>query len=355
MRAERYTDSVVILTALNLEYEAVRAHLTHAMTRKHPSGSIFEQAHLPGVPGSVFVAVTGDGNQRAAVLTDRAIAMFQPRAVLFVGVAGALHGDLNLGDIIVGTKVYGYHGGTDNEKFQARPRAFEAPHDLEQLARHVAMGGHWVEFLAAERRDDPPAVRFRPIASGEVVLNSSTSPLAHQLRDDYNDAAAIEMEGAGASYAGHLNVAVPVLVMRGISDKADGQKQGADRAGWQDTAAANVAAFAVALAANILESSGVSPTGSEGVTDPLSGTDIAGAMAYSGPVKLEVCRRLGDSWTELADLLRIRSDERRRCKHGDEARAIWDWLELRARLTALRPALLRLDRADLVEILDGDP
>jgi hypothetical protein len=57
------------------------------------------------------------------------------------------------------------------------------------------------------------------------------------------------MEGSGFAHAAALGDQVPAVVVRGISDHADGMKASADRAGGQSTAARNAAAFAVALAA----------------------------------------------------------------------------------------------------------
>jgi nucleoside phosphorylase len=80
-----------------------------------------------------------------------------------------------------------------------------------------------------------------------VVLDSRASALFAQLRLHNNDAAAIEMEGAGIAQAAHFNDALPALVIRGISDLADGTKAVADREGWQQRASARAAAFAAAL------------------------------------------------------------------------------------------------------------
>jgi nucleoside phosphorylase len=179
--------------------------------------------------------------------------MFRPPALLFAGVAGAVKDDIHLGDIVVATKVYAYHGGKDEDDgFLARPRAWDAPHELDQLARYIARTASWTRLLAPTCRDREPVVHFKPIAAGEVVLNSRDTPLARQLHRAYNDAAAIEMESAGVSQAGHLNRSLPVLTVRGISDKADGAKRTTDEADWQSTAAAAAAAFVVTLAAEII-------------------------------------------------------------------------------------------------------
>jgi nucleoside phosphorylase len=94
-----------------------------------------------------------------------------------------------------------------------------------------------------------PRVVFRPVASGEVVVDGHDSPTRSRLRSHYDDAAAIEMESAGAAEAAYLNGAVPILTVRAISDHASGQKSSTDTAGWQGIAAANAATFACALIA----------------------------------------------------------------------------------------------------------
>jgi 8-oxo-dGTP diphosphatase len=240
---------VVILTALTLEYDAVRVRLTDPHLHRHPAGTRFEVGGLGNGPGRVALALVGKGNQPAAVLTERAIAEFAPVAVLFVGVAGALRQSLALGDVVVATHVYAYHGGTSEDGgLRARPRVWEAPHATDQLARHVDRTGDW-------RRDLPPGadprVHFGPVAAGEIVQDSAVSREAGWIREHYNDALAIEMESAGVAQAGHLNQA-PVVIVRGLSDHADGTKRTTDHDAWKPRAAAHAAAFATALARDLI-------------------------------------------------------------------------------------------------------
>ncbi|MEV6846173.1 NACHT domain-containing protein [Actinoplanes sp. NPDC051411] len=237
---------VVILTALEVEYQAVVAHLLDVRTVVHEAGTLFEVGMLAGCSRRVAVAVVGEGNQTTAVVTERAAALLQPDVVLFSGIAGALQGDIQLGDVVVGTRVYSYHSGkATSDGFAARPRAWDAPHRLEQRARHVSRNGGWHRLLPDPAR--PPVVHFKPIAAGEVVLADRDSAHAALLRRHYDDAAVVEMESAGLARAAHLRGDLPALVIRGVSDRADEGKTAADRAGWQRTAAANAAAFALGL------------------------------------------------------------------------------------------------------------
>jgi adenosylhomocysteine nucleosidase len=232
---------IVILTALDLEYNAVRAKLEDLKPHVHSQGTHFEVGRLAGTDCRVALALVGKGNHAAAVLTERAIAEFTPTALLFVGVAGALRASIALGDVVVATHVYAYHGGTSlDDGLKSRPRVWETSHRADQIARHLA-------------RLSPKTIRFGPIAAGEVVLNSLLSEQARWIREHYNDALAIEMEGAGVAQAGHFN-SVPVVVVRGISDRADGTKQKTDRNRWQQRAMASAAEFAAALAVELAKS-----------------------------------------------------------------------------------------------------
>jgi len=74
-----------------------------------------------------------------------------------------------------------------------------------------------------------------------------------------------------------------------------------------------------------------------------------------GRIKLEVCRRLGNDWSALADVCDIPNYEQHRFERGEEARAIWDWLENRKRLAELPQALDVISRPELAELLRQTP
>jgi hypothetical protein len=78
------------------------------------------------------------------------------------------------------------------------------------------------------------------------------------------------------------------------------------------------------------------------------------ASLYSTLTKVQVCRRLGPDWADLADYFEVPPYERARFRAGLEPDALWEWLERRGRLDQLGLALRLVDRRDLAEILDGD-
>ncbi len=242
---------IVILTALDLEYQAVRKHLSDPRLHRHPAGTRFEFGRLADGGCRVVLGLVGKGNHPAAVLAERAIREFSPAALLFVGVAGALWPDIGIGDVVVATHVYAYHGGTsEDDGFKARPRVWEISHEPDQIARHIYRSETWARRLPEGAA--LPKVRFGAIAAGEVVQDSKISAHARWVRQTYNDALAIEMEAAGIAQAAHLNRSLPMVVVRGISDRADGTKVTSDGAGWQARAVVNAAAFAIALAQELI-------------------------------------------------------------------------------------------------------
>jgi nucleoside phosphorylase len=255
MAAEgEFQGGVVVVTTMDTEFLAMRDHLDSWSEKWHKAGTYFVRGQMKDVPWPVILMITGPGNTRSSALGERAIDTFAPRALLVVGVAGGLKNDVKLGDVVVADWIHSYHGGKEDEGgFHARPRGGPAGHRLEQVARAANLTIPWWEPLT---RDVRPRVHFMPIASGEVLLNSPDDSLAGQLdrgglrewlRHHFNDAAAIEMESAGAIRAAQLNDGLPFLAIRGISDRADGTKRGDEDQELQPMAAAHAAAFATAF------------------------------------------------------------------------------------------------------------
>ncbi|XHR80786.1 MAG: SUMF1/EgtB/PvdO family nonheme iron enzyme [Gloeotrichia echinulata GP01] len=242
--------SVVILTAIRIEYLAVRKHLNNVKEVEHPQGTIYEQGEF--ALWEVGIAEIGAGNTSASVEAERAIAHFRPDVILFVGVAGGIK-DVKIGDVVVPTKVYYYEYGKVEETDTARrPEVSNVDSDLIELAKYEAQQSDWLKRLNPVPNQSP-RVLVKPIASGEKVIASTQSREYQLLRRYYNDAIAVEMEGHGFLSAVNnsaVNNKVPALIIRGISDLIDGKKE-AEAAGSQEIAAAHASAFAFEILAKL--------------------------------------------------------------------------------------------------------
>ncbi|MBV9228829.1 MAG: 5'-methylthioadenosine/S-adenosylhomocysteine nucleosidase [Chloroflexi bacterium] len=243
---------VVILTAIPVEYQAVRAHLSDPHSETY-SGTIYERGSFTAnnLLWDVLIVETGAGNTRAATETVRAIEYFRPHLVLFIGVAGGLK-DVKLGDVVAATKVYGYESGKAGREFQPRPEVHSSTHRMEQRARAEARKKDWLERLAASFPDPAtiPHVYVAPIASGNQVAASTGSALGSLLRSNYSDALAVEMEGYGFLEAVHAYPSIDALIIRGISDLID-DKSEADARHFQEIAARHATAFAFEILAHM--------------------------------------------------------------------------------------------------------
>lgn len=235
----------LIVTALPVEYAGVRHDLSDIQEEELPHGMVAEVGALRGsaTSWSVWLIEAGMGNENAALETDRAVAHLRPEVVMFVGIAGGRK-DVEIGDVVVASKVYGYESGKDEDTFRPRPDAPEPTYRILQRARAVARQGAWRERLHLPDGQCSPAVRIKPIAAGEKVVGSRKSAVARLLEEHYNDTAAVDMEGHGFHRAMHARAGVEALVIRGVSDLFD-NKAVTDAAGGQQLAVRNATAFAL--------------------------------------------------------------------------------------------------------------
>ncbi|ASQ98672.1 hypothetical protein [Streptomyces sp. 11-1-2] len=243
---------VVVLTALEVEYRAVRAHLEDPRPVRAERGAQFELGVFRDGSGERTVAIhmTGPGNPGAAASVERAAALFAPRAVLFVGVAGGVK-DVALGDVVAADAVYDYETGKDTESgFLPRQKTYQCAYGLVQLARLVAAGDAWQRRIRPGDDAPRPRAHVKPLAAGGRVVAHHRSDAGLRLTASAGDALAVDMEGFGFLAGAYVNQQLDALVIRGISDLL-GDKGEAHDERWQPVASRNAAAFAFELIGRI--------------------------------------------------------------------------------------------------------
>jgi nucleoside phosphorylase len=240
----------VILTALPVEYNAIRAHLGGLSEITH-KGTVYETGAFSEGERSweILLAEVGAGNAGAAFEAERAISYFEPSVALFIGVAGGVK-DVKIGDVVAATKIYGYESGKVEQTFKARPDVGESSHTLIQRARAEARKQKWLMRIQGHNEDSSPQAYIGAIAAGEKLVASTESELYRFLKTNYNDTLAVEMEGRGFLSAVHANERVKALVLRGISDLIDNKSDMADQV-RQEMASVNASAFGFEVLANL--------------------------------------------------------------------------------------------------------
>lgn len=237
--------SVAILTPIPAEYAAVRRHLD-GLKQDIVEGSLYETGRFKGLHHDYTVVLheTGSKNTAVALATEKVVRLYHPSIVLLVGIAGGVK-DVGIGDIVVGTKAYGYESGKETREGAAsRPNVLQYSRELVEAARSVSRIDGWRTRAA----DDAPGAKviFGPIASGDKVIATTGSPLYQYLKQHYNDTLALEMESIGFAQAVAHHRQVYALNIRCVSDLLE-HKSASDAAGHQAIAAERAAAFAFEL------------------------------------------------------------------------------------------------------------
>lgn len=232
---------IAILTPIEVEYLAVRKYLTNLREQKI-DGIIYEVGNYPGTfhTFEIVIRQTGSKNTDIALATERLIKTFNPGIVLLVGIAGGVK-DVAIGDIVIGTKAYGYESGKETDNgFVSRPEVIHYDTELIEQARSLIRRANWQQNWSDET--SPPKIVFGPIASGDKVIASKESPIYKLLEKHYNDTIALEMESIGFVRALQPYKQIRSLNIRCISDLLD-DKSKTDKFGTQELAASRAAKF----------------------------------------------------------------------------------------------------------------
>jgi adenosylhomocysteine nucleosidase len=199
--------------------------LIHSLI-KQPKELVFQGIHFTEgfLNGRhVVLAQTGMGKVNAAITTTLLLDHFQPREVLFSGIAGGTDPELSPGDLVIGTAVAHHDYGTITPDsmlrrstrnpitLQENPIYFPCDKPLILLAEMVSKE---VKFQSAGKR--APKVTEGVIVTGDVFVSSlaATKQLHSKMK-----AEATEMEGAAVGQA-CWQQKVPFLVIRSLSDNA---------------------------------------------------------------------------------------------------------------------------------------
>ena len=220
-----------IIGAMEVEVARLIASMTQDETTEL-ADMVFHEGLLHGT--HVVIVRCGVGKVSAAMCTQALIDHFAPTHILNVGVAGALDPSLDIGDLVVSTDAVhhdmdvtglGYPLGLVPELDDAAELHgkcfFEAD---ERLRAVVLQAAHDVapEMMAVEGR----------VASGDLFVCEQADK--ERIVSAF-DAKCCEMEGAGIAHVCWRN-GVPFVIVRTISDKADGTSKVEYRAFEEQTA-----------------------------------------------------------------------------------------------------------------------
>ena len=205
--------TIGIIGAMEEEVAALKEKMTIEEVRT-TAGMEFCRGICEGQ--QVVVVRSGIGKVNAAVCTQILCDLFGVSAIINTGVAGSLRNEINIGDIVLSEDAlqhdmdatgFGYEPGVIP---RMETSVFKGDEELIALA----------EKVCREVNPDIQTFRGRVVSGDQFISDKAVKERIDRLFSGY----CTEMEGAAIAQTEWLNQ-VPFLVIRAISDKADGSAE----------------------------------------------------------------------------------------------------------------------------------
>lgn len=204
---------VGIIGAMELEVSALKGQLA-GITIKKKAGMEFCEGQICGV--DVVVVRCGIGKVNAALCVQILCDDFGVSHIINTGVAGSLNNDLNIGDILISKDAV--HHDVDVTIFSYKIG------EVPQLGiREFPADAGLISAAEKAIKDKQPDLNYRVgrVASGDQFISSSE--VKERIIKNF-EADCAEMEGASIAHGAYLN-GIPFVIIRAISDKADGSAE----------------------------------------------------------------------------------------------------------------------------------
>lgn len=243
------------------------------------NGRVYHRFVIPGTRDTgILTVIHGMGLTNGALAAHDLVSTFHVPLIAVIGTAAALDKDIRLGDVVIASEIIDYL------------QAAKATEDADDPSRiRISIGGtHWKpsapllsyvqnfpirqatrpkveEWSAASlgrcriepgaRPAEAPVYHVGHIASGDVVVGSEA--FITLLKEHDRKCAAVEMEAGGAALSAYQNNKVELMVIRGISDRAEKNKTATDETldidgvpnAWRGYAVRNATALLMTLLA----------------------------------------------------------------------------------------------------------
>ena len=214
--------------AMQEEIEGI-TDLVSTCTQKTIGKRVYHSGTINTIP--VVVVFSRWGKVAAATTVSTLIENFGVTEIIFTGVAGALHSDLKIGDVVLGKRFV-------QHDMDARPimnrfeipllqkTFFEAdPEKLELASRAIAgllaekiLHRLFPEDVRAQFSIDSPRFVTGDVASGDQFFSTRSQKQA--LHSELPSILCVEMEGAAVAQVCYEHQ-IPFTIIRTISDIAD--------------------------------------------------------------------------------------------------------------------------------------
>lgn len=197
-----------IIAAMDSEVKELKSSMVDGIEINH-AGMTFLKGTL-GQKEAVIVK-SGVGKVNAAMCTQILIDLFKANEIINIGVAGAVHPDLAVGDIVI---------SRDSCQYDMDARAFGHPWGEIPNMDMTFFNADEILVKQAEKAAVKlnAAHRIGRVMTADLGVDSIE--LKEKLYAQFGGLC-VEMEGAAIGQVAFLNQ-IPYVIIRSISDKADG-------------------------------------------------------------------------------------------------------------------------------------
>jgi len=215
---------VGIISAMQEEIQALLNELKNVSTtnkgmRTYYEGTLFNQ--------KVVLVFSRWGKVASAATTTQLINDFNVSEIIFTGVAGGIKEELNIGDIVIGNKLFQHDldASPFYEKFEIpilKKKYIETKNSAKLIQATERFTNTFEEYIPKKEANafniTKPSVILGDIASGDQFVSSLEK--INYLNEHLPTTTCVEMEGASVAQV-CFEYNMPFSIIRIISDKAN--------------------------------------------------------------------------------------------------------------------------------------
>ena len=199
---------IAIIGAMDSEIEEF---LKHSSNVKENSWGDFTFHTAELMNQAIVISKSGVGKVVSAMVTQKIVDLFQPKAIIFTGIAGALAEDLDIGDIIVSRDCI-------QHDLDLSPLGFERG-QIAYTNYRIINADPSLTSKALSFSHDGCTIRLGRILTGDQFFTASHLDDYRSVLDELGGDV-IEMEGASVGTVAMFNN-IPFVIIRTVSDKAN--------------------------------------------------------------------------------------------------------------------------------------
>ncbi len=192
--------------------DEIEMYLEYIQDRKETKWNIFTFYEGKFQNHDIVLVKSGVGKVFSSMVCQHLIDEFNPDMILFTGVGGSLNKELEIGDVVVGVD-------SVHHDFNAIPLGFKRGQISYTDYRFFNAEQKLIDLAFKTKLEKNKIIKGRILTGDQFFTQKDKAEHSYLVEELKGDC--IEMEGAAVAQVCNINE-VPHLIIRTVSDKADG-------------------------------------------------------------------------------------------------------------------------------------